>query len=81
MQRIFDVFKNDMALYDILQVQPIPGLGVFDGVDRFHFNEKMVYMTNEDYFQKYFTEEDAKQLCAGIIQSGHTVCGHLSSFL
>lgn len=81
MNRIFEVFKNDMALYDILQVQPIQGLGVFEGVERFHFNEKMIYMTNEDYFKNYFTEDDARQLCTGIIQSGQVVCGHLSSFL
>ncbi len=81
MQRIFDIFKNDLALYDLFQVNPIPDLGLFEGVERFHYKEKMIYMTNEDYFQKYFSEEEAKELCEGIIRSGHTVCGHLSSFL
>lgn len=81
MQRIMDVFKNDLALFDLLQIHSIPELGLFEGVDRLHYKEKMIYITNEDYFQKYFTEDEAKQLCTGIIQSGQVVCGHLSSFL
>lgn len=81
MGRIFDILQNDYALYDLLQCSGVPGLGVFSGIDRFHFNEKMVYMTAPSFFEKYFSQQDAEALCAGIEQAGAVVVGHLSSLL
>lgn len=81
MKRIFDVFKNDYPLYDILQLSPLHGVGTFPDVERFHLNEKMIYMTTPEYFEKYFSQQEAEVLCDTIIQAGQKVCGHLSSFL
>ena len=81
MHRLFEVFKHDFALYEMFQLGSVPKLGVFPGIDRYHFNEKLIYMTNRDYFEKYFSEEEARRLCDGLVQAGHVVCGHLSSFL
>lgn len=81
MSRVFDILKNDMILYELLQLEPMQGMGTLEPIGRLHLNEKMVYMTDAEYFQKYFTEDDARQLCENVIKSSQTVIGHLSSFL
>ena len=81
LHRIFEIFKQDYALYDLLRQGPLEGVGTFPDVERFHFNEKMIYVTNADYFQRYFSEEETRRLCDAIIRAGQVVCRHLSSFL
>ncbi len=81
MARIFDVFKNDFNLYDLLQLAPLEGVGTFPDIERFHYNEKMIYMNTTEYFQKHFSLQEATKLCDTIIAAGQKVCGHLSSFL
>lgn len=82
MQRIFNIFCNDYALYDILRTgAPIQDLGTMPGIERFYFNYKMIFMTDIDYFERFFTQEEAGRLCDSIIQSGEVVCKTLSSFL
>lgn len=81
MSRVFETLKHDFALYDMYSLAPVEGLGVFPGIERYHFNEKMIYISGADYFEKYFSEEEARRLCEAIVKAGHAVCGHLSSFL
>jgi SAM-dependent methyltransferase len=81
MTRIFNVLKDDYALYDLLQLGPLQGVGTFPSLERFHFNEKMIYMATPDYFEKYFSEEESRQLCDSIDNAGRVVIGQLSSLL
>ena len=81
MSRIFTAFKYDYALFDLLQRGNLTGIGIFPHIERFYFNEKMIYMTDADYFHKYFSEQEANQLCHIIVEAGKVVCGHLSSLL
>lgn len=81
MNRIFNTLKNDYALYDLLKVGGFNQLGTFPGLERFHYNEKMIYMTDVDFFGKYFTQEDAAMLCKEVTNAGANVVGHLSSLL
>lgn len=81
MARIFDVLKNDLVMYDLLQLEPMENLGLMVPMHRFFLNEKMVYTTDADYFKKYFNQDDAELLCNYIFKSSQTVVGHLSSFL
>ncbi len=81
MNRIFEVFKQDFALYELLLRGVLQNLGTFYDAERYHYNDKMVYMTNTEYFEKYFSEEEARRLCDSIVEAGKIVVGHLSSFL
>ena len=81
MGRIFEILKNDYALYDLLQTAGMSDFGVIPDVERYYLYDKMVFMTNPDYFERFFTEEEAEKLCDSIIQSGEVVCKTLSSFL
>lgn len=81
MSRIFTILKEDYLLYDLLQTAEMPAIQTLPALDRFHLNEKLVYTTERDYFEKYFTLEDARQLNQSIIQAGGVVVGNLSSFL
>jgi hypothetical protein len=81
MSRIFDLFKNDYAIYDLLQQGKLEGVGTFPDLERFHYNEKMIYMATPEYFERFFSEEEAESLCNAIMQAGRVVVGHLSSFL
>lgn len=81
MARIFTVLKDDLVMYDLLQLEPMEKLGLLAPMNRFFLNEKMVYTTDADYFKKYFSQNDAELLCNYIFKSSQTVVGHLSSFL
>lgn len=82
MQRIFDILKQDFAMFELLRTaSPIQGLGTMPDIERYYFNEKMIFMTNHDYFDRFFSETEAAQLCAGIVRSGEIVCKTFSSFL
>ncbi len=82
MSRIFEIFSKDYGLYDLLQTgNEMELLGTLPDVERYFYNEKVVFMTTSDYFKKYFTKDEATKLCNSIIQSGEVVCKTLSSFL
>ncbi|MDX9752462.1 MAG: methyltransferase domain-containing protein [bacterium] len=81
MARIMDVLKNDYALFDLLKLGGLPRLGTFPKLERFHYNEKMIYMATPEYFERFFSESEAVQLCDEITEAGRVVVGHLSSFL
>ncbi len=81
MARIFGILKEDLVMYDLLQLEPMEGMGLLAPMDRFYLNEKMIYVAEAEYFKKYFTQEDAENLCKNIFKSSQTVVGHLSSFL
>jgi hypothetical protein len=82
MQRLFDILSKDYVLFDLLQTgAAIPNFGTLPDIERYYFNDKMIFMTNTDYFERFFTQDDAAQLCQGIIKSGEIVCKNLSSFL
>lgn len=81
MTRVFDVLKNDYALYDLLQLGPVEGLGTFGNLERFHYKEKLIYMSNTEYFERFFSQDEARQLLEAITKAGRVVVGHLSSFL
>ncbi|GEM_PF-6861432 len=81
MHRIYEILKNDYALYDLLRRGPLEGCGTFAHIERFYFNDKLIYLTTPDYFKKYFSEEEARRLCDAMIQAGKVICGQLSSFL
>ncbi|MBI1390983.1 MAG: hypothetical protein GC154_21345 [bacterium] len=81
MTRVFEILKNDMALYDLLQMEPMNNFGLLTPIGRYFLNEKMVYITDNEYFTRYFSKEDAALLCDNIVKSSESVVGHLSSFL
>ena len=82
MQRIFQIFAHDYAMFDLLQTgAPMQGIGVLPPVDRYYLNDKMIFMTDKDYFERFFTQEEAERLCESIVRSGEVVCKTLSSFL
>ncbi len=82
MHRIFEILGKDYALYDLLQTgSPMPELGTLPDVERYFFSEKLIYMTTTDYFERFFSQDDAKRLCQSIVQSAEVVCKTLSSFL
>lgn len=81
MARIFTILKDDLVLFDLLQLEPMENMGLLAPMNRFFLNEKMIYVAEAEYFKKYFTQDDAEQLCKNIFKSSQTVVGHLSSFL
>lgn len=82
LKRLFDILINDYALYDLLQTgAAIPDFGTLPDIERYYLNDKMIFMTGTDYFERFFTQDDAAQLCEGVIKSGEVVCKNLSSFL
>ncbi len=82
MARIFEIFGKDYGLYDLLQTaNEMQLLGTLPDNERYFYNEKVVFMTTSNYFEKYFTKDEATQLCQSIIQSGEIACKTLSSFL
>ncbi|MDP8244978.1 MAG: methyltransferase domain-containing protein [Candidatus Hinthialibacter antarcticus] len=81
MARIFTILKDDLVLFDLLQLEPMENMGLLAPMNRFYLNEKMIYVSEAEYFKKYFTQEDAEHLCKNIFKSSQTVVGHLSSFL
>jgi len=81
MSRVFNIMKYDYAMYDLLKVGGFETVNTLPEVGRYYINDKMVYMTDTDFFEKYFTMDEANTLCQSIIQSGQVVCGHLSSML
>ncbi len=81
LHRIFEIWKNDYVLFDLLRMAQLDEVGTFQQIERFFFNEKMIYLTSGDYFQRFFSEEEARRLCDSIIRAGQQICGQLSSFL
>lgn len=81
MGRIFDILKSDYALYELFQVPVMPDFGLIPDIERYYLYDKMVFMTNPDYFERFFTQQEAEKLCDSIIRAGEVVCKTLSSFL
>ncbi len=80
--RIFDILKNDFQLFDLLRTgAELPGLGTLPGIERYYYRDKMIFMTGADYFERFFTQAEAAELCEAIVNSGQVACQHLSSML